>query len=62
MFLCHLKNPLESVTNGSVIDAFPEAAYLLKNINVHLELNVSYMYEYWCRPALIQERGLSSYG
>ena len=38
MFLCHLENPLESVTNGSAIDAFPEAAYLLKNINVHLEL------------------------
>ena len=40
VFLCHLENPLESVTNGSAIDAFPEAAYLLKNINVHLELNV----------------------
>ena len=40
MFLCHLENPLESVTNGSVFDAFREAAYLLKNVNVHLELNV----------------------
>ena len=40
LFLCHLENPLESVTNGSVFDAFPEAAYLLKNVNVHLELNV----------------------
>ena len=40
MLLYHLKNPLESVTNGSVIDAFPEAAYLWKNINVYLELNV----------------------
>ena len=61
MFLCHLENPLESVTNGSAIDAFPEAAYLLKNINVHLELNVQYICEYWCHPALIQERGLTSY-
>lgn len=40
LFLCHLENRLESVTNGSVIDAFPEAAYLLKNVNVYLELNV----------------------
>ena len=40
VFLCHLETPLESVTKGSVFDAFPEAAYLLKNINVHLELNV----------------------
>ena len=40
IFLCHLENSLESVTNGSVIDAFPEAAYLWKNINVYLELNV----------------------